>query len=190
MILAVGAGTMSGPRVAWAASCQRVVLLSPQITARESGGVLVFGLYSAGCAAAGSVWYRVAPGTATAGTDFTVATGQVRWAAGDGSAKAIGVVAKDDTIPESALETLTVTLFQASPDITVVNPTGEGRILARRTSAAGICSPMSGRDRATRGGPWPRMARVSGRRTHGLCSGGTLESFRHWSGRMQSGGML
>jgi hypothetical protein len=129
MILTVGAGAMSGPGGAWAASCQRTVVLSPQITARESGGVLIFGLYSAGCAAPGSVWYSVTPGTAAAGTDFTVATGQVRWAAGDGSSKAIGVVVKDDTLPEPALETLTVTLSQASADITVVDPTGQGRIL-------------------------------------------------------------
>jgi hypothetical protein len=149
MTLAVGVGTMSGPADAWAASCQRVVVVSPQITVRESGGVLTFGLYSAGCTAAGSVWYRIEAGTAAAGTDFTVTTGQVRWAAGDGRSKAIGVVVNDDPVAEPALETLTVTLFEASADITVVDPTGEGRILDDDATPGWAVD-----DNACSSGPW------------------------------------
>ena len=49
-----------------------------------------------------SVHYETVPGTALAGSDFTAATGDVSWAAGDGADKTLSVTLLDDTAVETA----------------------------------------------------------------------------------------
>ena len=56
-----------------------------------------------------SVQYATANGTATAGSDYTAASGTLSWAAGDGAAKTFVVPIANDTLVEGA-ETFSVTL--------------------------------------------------------------------------------
>jgi len=67
-----------------------------------------------------SVNYSTLSGTATAGTDFTSASGTLRWADGESARKPITINIADDTTDESD-EIFTVTLSNPSPATTLGN---------------------------------------------------------------------
>lgn len=128
-LVATGTGVTAGARPVSASECQRSVIISPQVSASEFEGTLVFGVHSAGCAAAGEVSFQVTPGTATPGADYKLANGRLQWRRGDSVAKAIVATLVDDAIAEASIETFTVTLTDPSPDVVLVAASGVGRIL-------------------------------------------------------------
>ncbi|WEK46398.1 MAG: Calx-beta domain-containing protein [Candidatus Andeanibacterium colombiense] len=92
------------------------------------GGTLSFTVTrSNNTAIAASVNYATANGTATAGSDYTAASGTLSFAAGETS-KAVTVTTTNDSTTESD-ETLTVTLSSPSSGATITTATGTGTIL-------------------------------------------------------------
>jgi hypothetical protein len=122
-VLCVGAGA------AEAAPCQRSVIVAPEVTAAEGAGTLTFTVYSAGCAAAGEVGYAATAGTAQPGADFTLASGTLRWSAGETGTRTIIATIADDPVREDDLEGFTVTLAGPSADVEIVHGTAYGRVL-------------------------------------------------------------
>jgi hypothetical protein len=106
-----------------------MVGIDAQRSAGEGTGGVVFTVRTAGCAAAGSVSYAITSGTAQAGIDFQAAGGTLRWAAGDLSRHRITVTFVQDQLREAELETLSVSLREPSPGVSVVAATGQGRII-------------------------------------------------------------
>jgi hypothetical protein len=81
-----------------------------QSTIGEGGGSVTITVNRvSGTAGAVSVSYQSANGSATAGSDFTAASGTLSWAAGDAAAKTFTVAIADDAAIEGA-ETFTLTL--------------------------------------------------------------------------------
>jgi uncharacterized repeat protein (TIGR01451 family) len=66
-----------------------------------------------------SVDYMVTGGTATSGTDFSLAAGTLNWADGDSSSKSITVTVFDDPTPGEPDETVIVTVSNAGGGATV-----------------------------------------------------------------------
>jgi uncharacterized delta-60 repeat protein len=92
---------------------------SPAATIDEAGGSIVLNVRRSGDASgAVSVDYSTASGTATAGADFTSASGTLRWADGDSADKTITINTTDDTMHESD-ETFSVTLSNPSAGATL-----------------------------------------------------------------------
>jgi hypothetical protein len=77
--------------------------------AEAAGSIELLVERTGGSAGAVSVQYSTTAGTAGAGSDFSVASGTLTWAAGDTASKPIVVVISSDSIDEPN-ETLTVTL--------------------------------------------------------------------------------
>ncbi len=111
-----------------AADCQRSVAVDPQVTVSEAGGTLTFTVYTAGCAAAGSVAYTVSDGTARRPGDFQLASGVLQWPAGDTGSRQVRAVIAGDGLAEALLEDFAVTLSSPSQHVRVVSPVGRGRI--------------------------------------------------------------
>jgi hypothetical protein len=76
-----------------------------------------------------SVSYATVDGTATAGSDYTAASGTLTWAAGDASPKTVSVTVSGDTSNESD-ETFSVNLSEnpSSSNVTISKSTGVGTI--------------------------------------------------------------
>lgn len=129
-VAAAGAVTFAPPPPAGhAGTCLRAVHIDPQESAGEGAGGLVFVVRSTGCAAAGSVGYTVAAGTAQAGGDFVPVSGTLHWTTGDTGPRSIAVPVVSDLVREVDLEDLTVRLTAPSPDIRVTDADGNGRII-------------------------------------------------------------
>ena len=80
----------------------------------EAGGTVVFtASRSGGSVGAVSVAWSVSAGTATGGTDFTVAAGTLNWADGDGANKTFTVTVSPDALAEG-IESFTATLANAA----------------------------------------------------------------------------
>ncbi|MEV4416834.1 Calx-beta domain-containing protein [Catellatospora sp. NPDC049609] len=111
-----------------AADCQRSVAIDPQVTVAESAGTLTFTVYTASCAAAGSVAYTVTDGTARRPGDYQLASGVLQWSAGDTGSRQVRAAVTGDGLTEPLLEDFTVTLGNPSQHVRVVSPVGRGRI--------------------------------------------------------------
>jgi hypothetical protein len=111
------------------ASCLRTAAIQPEVTVGEAAGVLVFYVLSGGCAAATAVNYTVLGGTSTPGADFVLSAGQLTWATGDKTPRAIVADVVDDRASEASLEDFSVTLTGQGHNILVVQGIGSGRIL-------------------------------------------------------------
>lgn len=96
-------------------------------TAVTEGGTLVFTVTKTGSTAfSHAVNYATANGTATAGSDYTAASGTLTFAAGDTS-KTINVVTTDDAASEAA-ETVLVNLSAPTAGATIATAQGSGTI--------------------------------------------------------------
>jgi len=93
--------------------------------AESAGSAIIRVERSGGESGAVSVHYATSNGTATAGQDYTAASGTLSWANGDETAKTFTVLIADDTASEGA-ETIHLTLS---------NPTGGATIDSGRGSA-------------------------------------------------------
>ena len=82
-------------------------------TAENAGSVTLQVSRFGGLSGAVTVQYATANGSATAGSDYTTASGTLSWAAGEGGFKTITVPVLQDTATEAA-ETFTVTLSAAT----------------------------------------------------------------------------
>ncbi|WP_166378749.1 Calx-beta domain-containing protein [Catellatospora methionotrophica] len=111
-----------------AADCERSVAIDPQVTVSEAGQVLTFTVYTASCAAAGSVAYTVTDGTAGRPGDYQLAAGVLQWSAGDTGDRRVRASIADDGLAESLLKDFTVTLSSPSQNIRVRYPVGRGRV--------------------------------------------------------------
>ncbi|MGE5830582.1 MAG: Calx-beta domain-containing protein [Micromonosporaceae bacterium] len=111
------------------AACIRTVLIEPQSSFAEGGGGLTFRVYSSGCAAAGTVSYQAAAGSAQTPGDFTLPPGLIRLPAGDLRPRSITAQVVADTVHEADVEDFTVRLVGPSADVRVAAATGHGRIL-------------------------------------------------------------
>jgi hypothetical protein len=87
--------------IAWAAATATV--------AEDAGTVTLTATRSGGSAGAASVQYATTAGTATAGSDFTAASGSLNWADGESGSKTVTVAIINDTTVEAS-ETFTVAL--------------------------------------------------------------------------------
>ncbi|GHJ49310.1 hypothetical protein Cs7R123_66520 [Catellatospora sp. TT07R-123] len=132
-LAAVITATTVGGQPGAAAACQRSVAIDPQVTVSEATATLTFTVYTASCAAAGSVGYTVTDGTAHRPADFELPGGLLQWPAGDGGLRQIQAVIVRDTVSEALLEDFTVTLVNPSPDVRIVAATGRGRIFDNDT---------------------------------------------------------
>ena len=87
---------------------------SAALTATENGGsVTVTVNRTGGTLGAVSVDYASAPGTATAGIDFTAVSGTLNWPSGDGAAKTFALPILNDALID-ANETIVLTLTNAT----------------------------------------------------------------------------
>ena len=111
-----------------AADCQRSVAIDPQVTVSEAAGTLTFTVYTASCAAAGSVAYTVTDGTARRPGDYQLASGVLQWPAGDTGSRQIRATISGDVLTEALLEDFTVTLGSPSQSVRIVSASGRGRI--------------------------------------------------------------
>jgi len=111
------------------------------------GGTLVFTVTKTGTGAASANW-ATANGSATAGSDYTAASGTISFAIGETS-KTISIATIDDAAVESA-ETLTVTLSSPSPGATIGSATGTGTISDNDVVLPGFS--ISGAPAVTEGG--------------------------------------
>jgi len=92
----------------------RVELSTTEASIDEAGGSVVLTVVRQGAAdGAVSVDYTTSSGTATAGTDFTTATGTLSWADGEATSKTISISITNDTIDETD-ETFTVRVSNPS----------------------------------------------------------------------------
>jgi len=80
---------------------------------QSSGSLTITVIRSGGSSGAASIHYATAAGTATAGTDFTAASGTLSWASGDASSKTFTVAISTAT-PFSGTKSFTVTLSAVS----------------------------------------------------------------------------
>ncbi|MDI1463270.1 Calx-beta domain-containing protein [Catellatospora sp. KI3] len=132
------AATAVGDQPRAAADCQRSVAIDPQVTVSEAAATLTFTVYTASCAAAGSVSYAVTDGTAHRPGDFALAGGVLQWPAGDSGLRQIQAVIVGDAVTEALLEDFTVTLTNPSPDVRIAAATGRGRIFDNDTSIRAV----------------------------------------------------
>jgi hypothetical protein len=80
----------------------------------EAGGTLTLtATRTGGSSGAASAQYATANGTATAGSDYTAASGALNWADGESGSKTVTISITNDTAVES-VETFTVTLSNAA----------------------------------------------------------------------------
>ncbi|MGL6223480.1 MAG: Calx-beta domain-containing protein, partial [Steroidobacteraceae bacterium] len=91
--------------IAWTAATASV--------AEGAGTVTLSASRAGGSAGAASVQYTTTGGTATAGTDFTAASGSLNWADGESGSKSVTVSVANDTAVEAA-ESFAVTLATAT----------------------------------------------------------------------------
>jgi len=116
-------GATGGAGIATSAGRQFVVIADnergfrisqAQLTVSEAGGSIALDVGRIGdWTGAVSVNYATASGTATAGADFTAASGTFNWADGDGSARTVVINITNDVIDEND-ETFTLTLSNPS----------------------------------------------------------------------------
>lgn len=78
-----------------------------------AGSAMITVTRSGGSAGAASVRYATGDGSATAGSDYTAASGQLDWAAGDAAPKSFSVTLRQDAADE-ADETVSLTLSAAA----------------------------------------------------------------------------
>jgi uncharacterized repeat protein (TIGR01451 family) len=91
-----------------------LALTATTLSVAESAGTAVLNVSrSGGTDGAVAVSFATADGSATAGSDYTAAAGNLTWAAGDGGSKSISIPITNDTANEPN-ETLTVTLTNAT----------------------------------------------------------------------------
>ena len=100
------------PRIQWTASSY--------VVNEQGGSAVLTATRSANSTGNVTVSYATAPGTATAGADYTHTTGTLSWADGDSSAKTITIPITADALVEGT-ETFTVTLSSPSGGV-VVDP--------------------------------------------------------------------
>jgi hypothetical protein len=129
IVAVIGVSVAPGGSPGYAGPCARTISIEPQVSAGEGAGALTFSVYSGGCALAGGVAYTVTGGTATASADYTLANGQLQWAAGDVSTRRITATIVPDLLRERDLEDFTIQLVGPSPDVRILDGTGQGRIL-------------------------------------------------------------
>jgi hypothetical protein len=89
--------------------------------AQNAGTVTVTVNRTGGSSGAASVTYKTTNGTAVAGTDFTAASGTLKWADGDTAAKTFAVTISNAS-PFSGNKTFSVVLSNPSALATVSNP--------------------------------------------------------------------
>jgi hypothetical protein len=141
-------------------------LTAATTSVNENAGTATITLSRAGgTAGAVSVQYATSNGTATAGSDYTAASGTLSWAAGESANKTVIVAIADDTAVD-ANETFTVTLSSPTGGATLGTPTaavvtiidnepGSGggtsaRFRVRRHPAVHRRDPQRGRERRHR----------------------------------------
>lgn len=101
----------------------QVGFVTTAITQREDQSVVNVTVRRMGAAdSAVAVNYETAAGSATAGSDFVAATGQLQWAAGDMADKTIALMLTNDTAVES-IETMTLRLFAPTNGATLAEAT-------------------------------------------------------------------
>lgn len=127
-LAAVIAAAAVGAHPGAAATCQRSVAIDPQVTVSEAAGTLTFTVYTASCAAAGSVAYAVTDGSARRPGDYQLASGVLQWPAGDTGSRQVRTAIAADGLAEALLEDFTVTLTGPSQNVRVVSAVGRGRI--------------------------------------------------------------
>ncbi|BCJ76932.1 hypothetical protein CS0771_64760 [Catellatospora sp. IY07-71] len=127
-LAAVIAAAAVGDHPGAAADCRRSVAIDPQVTVSEAAGTLTFTVYTASCAAAGSVAYTVTDGAARRPGDYQLAGGVLQWSAGDTGSRQVRATVAGDGLTEALLEDFTVTLGNASQNVRIVSPVGRGRI--------------------------------------------------------------
>jgi len=146
----IAVGVAQTPDIGHAATCERVVSISPQVSRGEGTGYLIFEVYSTGCTAAGEVAYAGTPGTASP-DDLELPAGRLQWAAGDPGNRQITVLLRADSAEEPAIEDFAVRLTTTTPTVRLVVATGQGRILDDDGpfpfSAADDCSVLGGASR-------------------------------------------
>ncbi|WP_117213172.1 Calx-beta domain-containing protein [Allorhizocola rhizosphaerae] len=130
LVVTAGVAALTGPgEAAGAGSCQRMVSITPQVSAAEGAGTLTFAVMSRGCAAAGYVSYVVTDRSARRPADFTAGNGQLQFGGGDTGDRYITVRVVSDAVREAALEDFGVQLVNPSSAVTVQLGTAQGRIL-------------------------------------------------------------
>jgi len=103
-------------------SCGTIRLSASAYTANESDGtVLVTARRTGGSIGAVSISYATSNGTATAGPDYTAASGTLSWPDGDMSDKTFAIMIVDDLFGELS-ETFTVTLTNPMGGATLGTP--------------------------------------------------------------------
>lgn len=118
-----------------------------QLTVSEAGGSISIDVGRIGdWTGAASVNYATASGSATAGADFTTASGTFNWADGDGSARTVVINIINDVIDEND-ETFTLTLsnpsagmllgVNASATITITDNDSSGGVVPRGGGGGG-----------------------------------------------------
>lgn len=131
-VLALAGAVLVGPvpaAPAHSAGCLRTVTIQPEASASERAGRLTFVVDSSGCAAAGSVSYHVASGSADVDVDFVLPAGKLGWRKGETGPRRVTAALVSDREREAALEDFTVRLADPSPDLRVAGAVGRGRIL-------------------------------------------------------------
>jgi choice-of-anchor B domain-containing protein len=84
------------------AQAGRVGFIGSSTTVRENGGSLVVRLQrTGGYAGAVSVQYTTRDGTATAGSDYSAASGTLNWPAGDTTERSFSVAVSSDSVSET-----------------------------------------------------------------------------------------
>ncbi|MEX0899699.1 MAG: Calx-beta domain-containing protein [Gammaproteobacteria bacterium] len=117
--------------------------------AEDAGTVTITVQRTGGSAGAASVQYATGGGTATAGTDYTAATGTLQWAAGDAANKTVIITISDDADFE-ADETLTFTLSNAvgatlgAPAVATVSITNDDIAAVNLSGVAATGAPIVG----------------------------------------------
>lgn len=106
------------------------------------GGSLIFTVTKTGATTSSfSVNYATANGSATAGSDYTSASGTLTFAAAD-TTKTVSVVTIDDTVAESA-ETVLLNLSAATGGATISDPQGVGTITDNDTPSNASPTPVN-----------------------------------------------
>jgi hypothetical protein len=84
-----------------------------QTVGEAAGTIAVVVARSGGSSGAASVQYATAPGSASAGSDYTAASGTLNWASGDATSRTITVPIVNDSVQEIT-ETFSIALSSAS----------------------------------------------------------------------------
>ena len=135
-----GGATLSGATtsIAVADNDSGIGLVNNGLSVQETGNSALLTVFRSGdSSSAASVNYATSPGSATAGSDFTSASGTLDWAAGDTSNKTVSISITNDSADEGD-ETFMVTLSNPSAGMPLgSNSTATVTIVDDDTSGGG-----------------------------------------------------